>query len=196
MDQLKIAIILGSTRPTRFGSKPAQWIYELAAQREDMQVELLDLADYPLPFFDEVASNAWVPSKNPVAIRWQQKLAEFDGYIFVTPEYNHSIPAVLKNALDQAYVEWVRKPAAVFAYGAVGGARAAEHLRTIAVELQMMPTRYGVHIQGADFMALMQGQKQISELDYLPGVAKAMLDDLAWWAAALKAARVPALVAA
>ena len=196
MDKLKIAIIVGSTRPTRFGDKPAHWIYDIAAERNDMQVELIDLADYPMPFFDEVASNAWAPSKNPAAVRWQRKIGEFDGYIFVTPEYNHSMPAVLKNALDQAYVEWVRKPAAVVAYGAVGGARAAEHLRTIAVELQMMPTRFGVHIQGADFMAVAQGQKEISDLTYLRAGADAMLNDLAWWASALKTARMSELVAA
>ena len=184
----RIAIILGTTRPTRFGDKPANWIYNVAAEREDMEVELVDLRDYPLPFFDEAASNAWAPSQNPVAVAWQQKLAEFDGYIFVTPEYNHSITGVLKNAIDQAYVEWVRKPAAIVAYGMVGGARAAEQLRQILVELQMAPTRFGVHIMGADFMAARQG-KSLHEIEHLQGSVKAMLDDLAWWANALKAAR-------
>ena len=188
MSKPKIAVILGTTRPTRFGDKPANWIYNIAAEREDLDVELLDLRDYPLPFFDEVASNAWAPSKDPAAVAWQQKLAEFDGYIFVTPEYNHSITGVLKNAIDQAYVEWVRKPAAIVAYGMVGGARAAEQLRLILVELQMAPTRFAVHIQGADFMAAMQG-KSLHEIEHLQGSARTMLDDLAWWTNALKAAR-------
>lgn len=188
MRKPKIAIILGTTRPTRFGDKPANWIYNIAAERSDFDVELLDLRDYPLPFFDEVASNAWAPSQNPVAVAWQQKLAEFDGYIFVTPEYNHSITGVLKNAIDQAYVEWIRKPAAIVAYGMVGGARAAEQLRLILVELQMVPTRFAVHIQGADFMAARQGTS-LQEIEHLQGGVTVMLDDLAWWTNVLKAAR-------
>jgi NAD(P)H-dependent FMN reductase len=116
-------------------------------------------------------------------------VAEFDGYIFVTAEYNRSITAALKNALDFSYPEWNRKPAAVVAYGAVGGARAAEHLRTIAVELQMAPTRTGVHIQGADFMATWREGKNLTELTHLEPNVKSMLDELVWWANALKAAR-------
>ena len=128
MAKLKIAIIIGTTRATRFGHKPAQWVQDIAAQRDDIEVEIVDLRDYPMPFFDEVASNAWAPSQNQVAQRWQKKVAEFDGYIFVTAEYNHSIPAVLKNALDYAYPEWNKKAAGVVGYGGVGGARAVEQL--------------------------------------------------------------------
>ena len=106
-----------------------------------MDVELVDLRDFDLPLFDEVASNAWVPSADPRALAWQKKMAEFDGYIFVVAEYNRSITGALKNALDQAYVEWARKPMGAIAYGSMGGARALEHLRTIAVELQMVPIR-------------------------------------------------------
>jgi len=189
MAKPKIAIIIGTTRAVRFGEKPAKWIYEIASQRDDLDVEMVDLRDYPMPFFDEVASNAWVPSKNEVALRWQKKVAEFDGYIFVTAEYNRGVPAVLKNALDYAYPEWNRKPAAYVGYGSVGGARAIEHLRLIAVELQMAPMRTAVHIQGADFMAVWQQGKDIAELAYLAPNAKEMLDQLAWWANALKAAR-------
>src|SRR6267143_1245573 len=109
MAKPKIAVIIGTTRATRFSEKPAKWIHGVAAARGDMSVELIDLRDYPMPFFDEPASNAWVPSKNEVAKRWQKKVAEFDGYIFVTAEYNRSMPAVLKNALDYAYPEWNRK---------------------------------------------------------------------------------------
>jgi NAD(P)H-dependent FMN reductase len=185
----KIAIIIGSTRPTRFGEKPAQWIHEAASKRTDIEVELVDLRDYPMPFFDEVASNAWAPTKNEVAQAWQRKIAEFDGYIFVTAEYNRSIPGVLKNALDQAYVEWNRKAAAYVGYGSVGGARAVEHLRLISIELQMAPVRTGVHIQGADFMAAWKQGKDLKELTHLePNVAD-MLDQLVWWTKALKAAR-------
>jgi NAD(P)H-dependent FMN reductase len=189
MSKLKIGIIISTTRATRFGDKPAKWIYDLLAKRDDMTAEIVDLRDYPMPFFDEVASNAWAPSKNEVAQRWQKKVAEFDGFIFVTAEYNRAIPAVLKNALDYAYPEWNRKPAAFVGYGSVGAARAVEQLRLIAIELQMAPTRTGVHIQGADFLAALQQGRPLEDLTYLQANAADMLDQLAWWARALKVAR-------
>jgi NAD(P)H-dependent FMN reductase len=190
--QPKIALIIGSTRPTRFADKPAQWMLKQAQGRDDMDVEVVDLADFPLPFFAEVASNLRVPSTDPQAIRWQQTIASFDGFIFVVPEYNHSIPGVLKNALDQAYVEWVRKPFTAIAYGSAGGARALEHLRTIGIELQMVPVRSAIHIGGSDFMAVfpMGGNKPIEDIEaaILPS-ANAALDDLSWWVKATKVAR-------
>src|SRR5258706_8003344 len=192
MAKPKIAVIISTTRATRFGEKPAKWIRELAAARGDMDVELVDLRDYPMPFFDEVASNMWAPSTNEVAKRWQKKVAEFDGYIFVTAEYNRSVPAVLKNALDYAYPEWVRKAAAYVGYGGVGAARAIEHLRLINVELQMAPTRVGVHIQGADFMAVGEQGKDIKEPSYLGKKSNDMLEALPWWASALMGSRTGA----
>ncbi len=187
-----IAVIIGSTRPTRFADKPAQWILKQAQAREDMTVELVDLRDHPLPFFDEVASNMWVPSKNPEAIRWQQTIARFDGYIFVVAEYNHSITAALKNALDQAYKEWNRKPFTAIGYSGTGAARAIEHLRGIGVELQMVSTHAAVHIGGSDFMAVfpMGGNKPIEDIEanLLPA-AKTGLDELVWWAKATMAAK-------
>lgn len=188
----KIAIIISTTRQVRFGEKPAQWLYDIASKRSDLAFEIVDLRDYPLPFFDEVASNAWAPSTNEVAQRWQQKIAEFDGYIFITAEYNHSISGVLKNAIDYAYPEWNRKPAAFVGYGGVGAARAIEQLRLICVELQMAPTRTGVHIQGGDFMAVWRQGKSLTELEYLQPNVDAMLEELAWWTKALKAARANA----
>jgi len=197
MAKVKIGIIIGTTRAARFGDRPANWTKDIASQRDDLTVEILDLRDYPMPFFDEVASNAWVPSQNEVAQRWQKKVAEFDGYVFVTAEYNRGVPAALKNALDYAYPEWNKKPAAFVGYGSVGAARAIEQLRLIAVELQMAPTRTGVHIQGADFMAVWKGGKEITELTHLQKNATDMLDQLIWWANALKAARErPAIPAA
>ena len=189
MSKLKIAVIVGTTRAARFGHKAAQWIFDIAAKRDDIDVEIIDLRDFPLPFFEEVASNAWAPTQNEVGLRWQKKVGEFDGYIFVMAEYNHGVPAVLKNALDYAYPEWNRKAAACVGYGAVGGARAIEQLRLVLIELQLAPTRTGVHIQGADFMAVWRQGKPISELEYLKPNAAAMLDDLVWWTGALKAAR-------
>ena len=189
MSKPKIAIIIGSTRDTRFGDKPAKWVYDIASERNDINVEIVDLKEWPLPFFNEVASNAWAPTQNEVGQRWQKKVGEFDGYIFVTPEYNRTIPAALKNAIDFAYPEWNKKAAAMVGYGSVGGARAVEHLRNVAVELQMAPTRSGVHIQGSDFFAVWQGGKDLRELAHLETGIKGMLDELAWWTKALKAAR-------
>lgn len=189
MEKPIVAVVICTTRATRFGETPARWIYELAAKRRDMEVELLDLRDFPMPFFDEPASNAWTPSKNEVAKRWQKKVALFDGYIFVTAEYNRGVPAVLKNAMDYAYPEWNRKAAAYVGYGSVGAARSIEHLRLICVELQMAPTRTGVHIQGGDFMAVWKEGKKLEELGYLEKNSQVMLDELHWWASALKVAR-------
>ncbi len=187
-----IALIIGSTRPTRFADKPAHWMLKQAQAHDDMTVELLDVRDFNLPFFNEMASNLWMPSQDPNAVKWQNKLAEFDGYIFVAAEYNRSVTASLKNALDQAYKEWGHKPMSAIAYGALGGARAVEHLRTIAVELQMVPTRNAVHIGGGDFFKTspLGANAPIEEIEanLLPA-AKATLDDIVWWANATKAAR-------
>lgn len=189
MSKPKIAIIISSTRDSRFGDKPAKWIHDAAAKRDDIDVELVDLRDFPLPLFNEVASNAWAPTQNEVGQAWQKKIGEFDGYIFITAEYNRSITGALKNALDFAYPEWNKKAAAYVGYGSVGAARAIEHLRNISVELQMAPTRTGVHIQGADFMAVWQGGKPVSELTHLDANVATMLDELVWWSKALKTAR-------
>jgi NAD(P)H-dependent FMN reductase len=189
MAKPRIGIIISSTRQTRFGHKPAQWIFDIASKRGDMDVELIDLRDFPMPFFDEVASNAWAPTQNEVGKRWQKKVAEFDGYIFIVAEYNRGPTAAMKNALDYAYVEWNKKAVAYVGYGSVGGARAVEQLRLNCVELQMHPTRTGVHIQGADFVAASQQGKSLTELTYLQQNVDTMLDELLWWTNALKAAR-------
>jgi len=189
----KIAIIVSSTRPTRFADVPTAWIKAQAEARGDMDVEVVDLRDYPLPFFDEVASNAWAPSQNAVAQKWQKKVGEFDGYIFVVAEYNRSITGALKNALDQAYVEWARKPMGAIGYGSMGAANAIGHLQNIGVELQMVPTRNIVRIGGSDFFKVHSGFGGSGNLGDIEGSigpsAKAMLDDVVWWANATKAAR-------
>jgi NAD(P)H-dependent FMN reductase len=188
----RIAVIVGSTRPTRFADKPAQWIFKQAQARGDIEVELVDLRHFKLPFFDEKATNMWMPSENPEAVRWQQTIARFDGFIFVVAEYNHSVTAALKNALDEAYKEWVRKPFTAIGYGAVGAARAIEHLRSIAIELQMVSTHAAVHIGGGDFMAVfpMGGNKPIEDIEaHLLPNTKTALDELVWWAKATMAAK-------
>lgn len=192
MSKLKIGVIISSTRETRFADKPTQWIVEKAKARPELEVEILDLRDFNLPFFNEVASNAWAPSQDPNAVAWQEKLAEFDGFIFVVAEYNRAITGALKNAIDQAYVEWNKKVGGIVAYGSMGGARAAENLRTIMIELQMVPIRSGVHIAGAEFMKVspMGENAEMSSIEGAIGnSAKDMLDQLIWWGNATKAAR-------
>ncbi|MGE3620920.1 MAG: NADPH-dependent FMN reductase [Acidimicrobiia bacterium] len=188
----RIALVIGSTRPTRFADKPADWLLEVAAGRDDLTLEKVDLRDHPLPFFAEVGSNLHVPSQDPAVLAWQDAVRPYDGYVFVTAEYNHSITGALKNALDQAYVEWVRKPMSALSYGGSGGVRAVEHLRGIAVELQMAPVRAAVAIGGSELIKVhpFGGNAPMSEIDdILRPTAEAMFDDLVWWAEALRPAR-------
>ncbi|MBS3650920.1 NAD(P)H-dependent oxidoreductase [Pseudaminobacter sp. 19-2017] len=189
MSKPKIALVIGSTRANRFADKPAEWFAKIASQRSDIDLEVIDLRDFPMPFFDEAGSSAYVPSKSEVAQRWQKKVAEFDGYIFTAAEYNRGPTAVLKNALDYAYTEWKHKAAGFVGYGGVGGARAVEQLRLHAVELQMAPVRNGVHIVWADMAQVMDGSKKLEEFEHLNQAANTLLDDIAWWAKALKSAR-------
>lgn len=187
----RIAVILGTTRATRWGEKPAEWVREKIQADGRMEADILDIADYDLPFFDEPASNRWMPSTDPKALKWQSDLDKYDGYVFIVAEYNHSISGALKNALDQAFLEWNRKPAAAVGYGGVGGARAVEHLRTIAVELHMVNVPGAVHIAGGELMKvhpLGGGTAEIAEIEDKLNVA-GMLDDLYWWASTLKTAR-------
>ncbi len=190
MTNPRIGIIISSTRENRFGERAARWIHGLAAERTDLDFEIVDLRDYPMPFFEGI-SPLYAPVTDEAAIRWGRKMAELDGYLFVTAEYNRSITGVLKNALDWAYREYARKPAAYLGYGGVGGARAIEQLRLICIELQMAPTRPGVHISGSDAAALIFQGKSFEELElsHLVKAAHAMLDDFAWWTFALKTAR-------
>lgn len=192
MSKPKIAVIISSTRATRFADKPANWFMEKVSGNPDLEFHLVDLRDQDLPFFNEMASNLWMPSADPKAVAWQEKLAGYDGFVFVVAEYNHSITGALKNALDQAYKEWNRKPMACVAYGGVGGARAVEHLRLIGIELQMVPLRNAVHIGGGDFMQVspLGNNAPMAEIeDHLKGSLEAMMAELVWWTKATKAAR-------
>jgi NAD(P)H-dependent FMN reductase len=189
MAKPRIGIIVGSTRPGRFADHPAKWINEIAGKREEFDVELLDLRDWPLPFFNEETSPAWGPSKNEVAQRWQKKIDSLDGFIVIAAEYNRGPTAVLKNALDYGYKEWNKKPIAFVGYGGVGGARSVEQLRLHAIELQMAPTRAAVHIQIPVYLAVIKGEKGLNDFPELVQGAKDMLDQFAWWLKALKTAR-------
>ena len=185
----KIAVIIGTIREGRFGDRPAQWIFELAAARADMTAEIVDLRDYPLPLFDAPVPPSVEPPKNEVARRLSAKLAEFDGYIFITAEYNHGPAGVLKNALDYLKSEFAKKPAAFVGYGGVGGARAVEQLRLYCVELRMAPLRDAVHIAMADLKALREKDKTLRDFPHLIQLATTLLDELAWWARVLKGGR-------
>jgi NAD(P)H-dependent FMN reductase len=190
MSKPKIAVIIGSIRPNRFGDKPAKWIADLAKASGYYDVELVDLADYPLPLFDAPASDMWMPTPNETAAKWQAKLNEFDGFIIVTAEYNRSVPGALKNAIDWAYKPFMKKAVAYVGYGSVGGARAVEHLRNIMTEVQAVSVRHGVHIGGSDFIPIMMGQKTWEETapNFVP-FTKELFENLSWWTNATKAAR-------
>jgi NAD(P)H-dependent FMN reductase len=197
MDTLKISVITGSTRPNRFSEKPAQWIFEELKKREGVEAQLLDLRDQHLPMFDEPMSPSMAKNGdygNEVINAWAKKIAAADAYVLVTPEYNHSTSAVLKNALDLVYAEWNNKAVGFVAYGSVGGARAVEHLRQIAVELQMASIRNSVHIPGHKFFPILMGQAEWKPLEdeSLMGAADGMIKQLLWWAKALKTARATA----
>ena len=189
MSKPRIGIIISTTREGRFGERAARWVADLAASRTDIETEIVDLRDYPLPFFDYVASPRFVPIDTPEARKWSAKLAELDGYVFMTAEYNHSVSGVIKNALDFVFAEPARKPAAFVGYGAVGGARAVEHLRQIVVELSMVPLNRAVHINMEPFLGMMREGKDFADYPYLAPTVVTMLDELAWYAQTLKAGR-------
>jgi NAD(P)H-dependent FMN reductase len=185
----KIGIIVGTTRPNRFADGPTNWLVEIAGKRDDADFEVVDLRDYPLPFFEEMGSPFYVPPQNEVAQKWGAKIDSLDGFVFVTAEYNHSISGVLKNALDYAYKQYNRKAASFLAYGGTGGARAVEHLRGILAELQVASLKFPVHIGMTEMLGIMREGKTMADYPYLIDTAKAMLDELVWWTEALKAAR-------
>lgn len=148
----KIGIILGSTRPGRNGEAVAKWVYDIANRRSDAEFELVDLLDYDLPHLDEAIPASQGMYANEHTKQWAAKIAELDGFVFVTPEYNHSTSGALKNAIDFVYGEWNNKAAGFVSYGAAGGTRAVEHLRLIMGELQVADVRAQVALSlFADF---------------------------------------------
>jgi NAD(P)H-dependent FMN reductase len=188
-----ISVIVGSTRQGRFSEKPARWILQRLESRGGIETRLLDLREFPLPFFDQPVPPAMPgrpPYENEMVKRWTAEIARSDGFIFVTPEYNFGPPAVLKNALDWVYPEWNRKAVAFVSYGSALGARSVQQLRETAIELQLAPVRSSVHIPVATLWAHFQGGDVEAGLAALEAPAKSMIDDLLWWSAALKAARV------
>jgi NAD(P)H-dependent FMN reductase len=169
----RIGVILGSTRPGRRGEQVARWVMDNALQRADAEFELIDLVDYPLPHLDEPMPPSMGQYKNQHTLDWAATIGQYDGFIFVTPEYNHSTSGVLKNAIDYLYAEWNNKAVGIVSYGAVGGARAAEHLRLIAGELKMADVRTNVALSMftdfVNFSDLAPGEHQTQALTTLLG---------------------------
>jgi NAD(P)H-dependent FMN reductase len=178
----RIGIILGSTRPGRNGEAVAKWVYEIASNRTDAEYELVDLADYPLPHLDEPLPPSMGQYKGEHTKRWAAKIASFDGFVMVTPEYNRSTSGVLKNAIDFLFAEWHNKAVGFVSYGSVGGARAAEHLRLISAELKMADVRQSVALslftEFENFSVFKPSDMQVQSLGVL-------LDEVVAWSSAL-----------
>ena len=178
----QIGIILGSTRPNRNGEQVAKWVLDIASRRNDANYELVDLRDYPLPHLDEPLPPSLGQYQNDHTKEWADKIASFDGFVIVTPEYNHSTSGVLKNAIDYLYAEWNNKAVGFVSYGAAGGARAAEHLRLVAGELQMADVRQQVVLslvtEFENFRIFKPGNYNVAALNTL-------LDQVVAWSTAL-----------
>lgn len=182
----KIGIILGSTRPGRNGEAVAKWVYDVAAKRTDAEFELVDLLDYNLPHLDEAIPPSMGQYSQPHTIEWAKKIDSFDGFIFVTPEYNHSTSGALKNAIDFLFKEWNNKAAGFVGYGSVGGARAVEHLRLIAGELMLADVRAQVLLSLAtdfeNYSTFLPSERQEQALNLV-------LDQTVTWSKALETVR-------
>lgn len=191
-DALRVAIIVGSTRPGRRAGEVARWVHAVAAERPDAAFEVLDLADFALPLLDEPVPPMAGQYTQPHTQAWAAAVASFDAFVFVTPEYNHSTSAALKNAIDFLWAEWNDKAAAMVTYGVDGGLRAAEHLRLVLGELKVADVRRSVAFSfGTDF----EGFGAFTPADPRRQDVDDMLDELIPWAAALRSVRGPAPVA-
>jgi NAD(P)H-dependent FMN reductase len=191
---MKLAVILGTTRKSRQTPKEAAWVVATAKALLDVSVELVDLMDYPMPFFDEPISPRYNPNReiNPDVVKWLDKMATFDAYIFATPEYNHSIPAVLKNAIDYLTWELKHKPVTVVSHGSAGGARAAVQLKEILSESQGAVIPNAIALTGMSDMIDDNGTlgETFKSNPYGPQAQLDMLlAELKWYSDALAAAR-------
>lgn len=191
---LKVAIITGSTRPGRQSLTVSKWVHQIAEQRTDAVFEVLDIADYNLPLLDEPVPALMAHYTKDHTRRWSAAISSFDAYVFVTPEYNHSIPAALKNALDYLNHEWGNKAAACVSYGGANGARAVEQLRTVLCELRLASVRGQVGLSMFDDF---ENYSVFKPRDRHIATVSEMLDQLVGWGTAMKAYRqtLPAPVA-
>jgi NAD(P)H-dependent FMN reductase len=182
----RIAIIVGSTRPGRNGTAVAEWVHAYAKTRHDAEYELVDIEEFKLPLLDEpVPASMGLYSKDHTKT-WAATIASFDGFVFVTPEYNHSPTGALKNAIDFIYGEWNNKAAGFVGYGSVGGVRAVEQLRLIAAELQVATVRAQVALNLAtDF----ENYSVFKPAAYHQANLEALFDQLISWTRALEGVR-------
>ena len=183
---LKVGIILGSTRPNRNGEAVARWVEQQVKDRKDASYELVDLKDFNLPLLDEPIPPSQGKYSQPHTKKWAEKIATFDAFIFVTPEYNHATSGALKNAIDFLYAEWNNKAAGFVSYGSMGGARAVENLRLIMAEIQIADVRAQV------MFSLMTDFKNYSEFTPDPRHEKeldTMVKQLVAWGEAMKTVR-------
>lgn len=183
---IKIAIIIGSTRPGRKAETVAKWVYQLAGKRSDAEFELVDIQDYRLPLLDEPVNPSRGQYSKPHTKAWAAKIAGFDAFVFVTPEYNHGIPGALKNAIDFLFKEWNDKAAGFVSYGGASGARAVEQLRLVMGELMVADVRAQVLLSlftdFENFTTFKPGPQHEQALS-------AMLDQVVAWGTALKTVR-------
>src|SRR5258708_17092993 len=183
---LKIAIVIGSTRPGRKAGDVARWVHEVAARRGDADYELVDIMDFDLPLLDEALPPSMGQYAQPHTKAWAARIASFDGFVFVTPEYNHSTSGALKNAIDYLFREWNDKAAGFVGYGGAGGTRAVEQLRLIMGEIKVADVRAQVALSlftdFENFSTFKPGPQQAAAVN-------AMLDDLIPWGRALQAMR-------
>jgi NAD(P)H-dependent FMN reductase len=183
---IKIAIILGSTRPGRNGEAVAKWVHQVAKKRSDAEFELVDVKDFDLPLLDEPLSPMMGQYSKPHTRIWAAKIASFDAYVFVTPEYNHGIPGALKNAIDFLFAEWNNKAAGFVSYGSVSGARAVEQLRLVLAEVRMATVRNQVLLSMftdfENFSVFKPDSRKEASINE-------MLDELIAWGDALKTLR-------
>lgn len=183
---LKLAIIVGSTRPGRKAEAVAQWVHGIAKKRTDAEYELVDLQDFDLPLLDEPVPPSMGKYSKPHTLKWAAKIDSFDGFVFVTPEYNHSVPAALKNAIDFLFKEWNNKAAGFVSYGSAGGVRSVEHLRLVMAELQIADVRAQVMLSLAtDF----ENYSVFKPADRHEKSVNDMLEQVVAWSGALKPLR-------
>lgn len=183
---LKIGIVTGSTRPGRVNLQVAEWVKQIADKRSDVSFEIVDIADYQLPLYDEAIPAAYGQYAHEHTKKWAAKIGSLDGFIFVTPEYNHSFSPALKNAIDFIYGEWNNKVAGFVSYGSGGGIRAVEQLRQIMSEIQIADVRAQV------FMSLFSDFENFSVFKPDPrheASLETVLDQVISWSKALKAVR-------
>lgn len=179
---IRIGIILGSTRPNRNGSQVAHWVLDTATRRGDAEFELIDLRDHPLPLFDEPTPPMFGPSVHAHTRAWAARIAPFDGFVVVTPEYNGGAPAVLKNAIDHLFAEWTGKTVGFVSYGVDGGVRSVVQLRQVCGTLGMATVGRQV---GLSLHADFENHTIFTPRDHHGTALNLLLDQVLAWTAAL-----------